>query len=99
MCIRDRVDSTTFARLPVTSIDNALQGRIAGGQVMQSSGEPGTGVSVRVRGPASLNAGNQPLYVVDGVPMLQGTFEQITSTSGQRMTPISACLLYTSRCV
>lgn len=84
------VDSTAFARLPVTSIDNALQGRIAGVQVMQNSGEPGTGVSVRVRGPASLNAGNQPLYVVDGVPMLQGTFEQITSTSGQRMTPISA---------
>lgn len=83
------VDSTAFARIPVASIDNALQGRIAGVQVMQNSGEPGTGVSVRVRGPASLNAGNQPLYVVDGVPMLQGTFEQITSTSGQRMTPIS----------
>lgn len=83
------VDSTAFARIPVPSIDNALQGRVAGVQVMQNSGEPGTGVSVRVRGPASLNAGNQPLYVVDGVPMLQGTFEQITSTSGQRMTPIS----------
>lgn len=83
------VDSTTFARIPVASIDNALQGRVPGVQVMQNSGEPGTGVSVRVRGPASLNAGNQPLYVVDGVPMLQGTFEQITSTSGQRMTPIS----------
>jgi len=83
------VDSTAFARIPVASIDNALQGRIAGVQVMQNSGEPGAGVSVRVRGPASLNAGNQPLYVVDGVPMLQGTFEQITSTSGQRMTPIS----------
>jgi len=83
------VDSTAFARLNVASIDNALQGRIAGVQVMQNSGEPGTGVSVRVRGPASLNAGNQPLYVIDGVPMLQGTFEQITSTSGQRMTPIS----------
>jgi len=83
------VDSSAFARLNVVSIDNALQGRIAGVQVMQNSGEPGTGVSVRVRGPASLNAGNQPLYVIDGVPMLQGTFEQITSTSGQRMTPIS----------
>jgi TonB-linked SusC/RagA family outer membrane protein len=83
------VDSSAFARIPVVSIDNALQGRIAGVQVMQNSGEPGTGVSVRVRGPASLNAGNQPLYVIDGVPMLQGTFEQITSTSGQRMTPIS----------
>lgn len=83
------VDSTAIARIPVASIDNALQGRVAGVQVMQNSGEPGAGVSVRVRGPASLNAGNQPLYVVDGVPILQGTFEQITSTSGQRMTPIS----------
>lgn len=83
------VDSTAFSNIPVASIDNALQGRVAGVQVMQNSGEPGAGVSVRVRGPASLNAGNQPLYVVDGVPMLQGTFEQITSTSGQRMTPIS----------
>ncbi|MCO4098709.1 SusC/RagA family TonB-linked outer membrane protein [Gemmatimonas sp.] len=83
------VDSTALARIPVASIDNALQGRIAGVQVMQNSGEPGAGVSVRVRGPASLNAGNQPLYVIDGVPILQGTFEQITGTSGQRMTPIS----------
>jgi TonB-linked SusC/RagA family outer membrane protein len=83
------VDSTAIARIPVVALDNALQGRIAGVQVMQNSGEPGAGVSVRVRGPASLNAGNQPLYVIDGVPILQGSFEQITSTSGQRMTPIS----------
>jgi TonB-linked SusC/RagA family outer membrane protein len=83
------IDSSAFANVPVASIDNAFQGKIPGVQVMQNAGEPGTGVSVRVRGPASLNAGNQPLYVVDGVPMLQGSFEQITSTSGQRVTPIS----------
>jgi TonB-linked SusC/RagA family outer membrane protein len=83
------IDSSAFEALPVVSLDNALQGRVAGVQVMQNSGEPGGGVSVRIRGPASLNAGSQPLYVIDGVPMLQGTFEQITGTSGQRMTPIS----------
>jgi TonB-linked SusC/RagA family outer membrane protein len=83
------IDSTAFDALPVVSLDNALQGRVAGVQVIQNSGEPGGGVSVRIRGPASLNAGSQPLYVIDGVPMLQGTFEQITGTSGQRMTPIS----------
>jgi TonB-linked SusC/RagA family outer membrane protein len=83
------IDSTSIARVPVASIDNAFQGKIAGVQVMQNAGEPGTGVSVRVRGPASLNAGNQPLYVVDGVPIIQGTVEQLTSTSGQRITPIS----------
>ncbi len=83
------VDSSAFESVPVVSIDNALQGRVPGVQVMQNSGEPGGGVSVRIRGPASLNAGSQPLYVIDGVPMLQGTFEQITGTSGQRMSPIS----------
>ena len=83
------IDSSAFEALPVVSLDNALQGRVAGVQVIQNSGEPGGGVSVRIRGPASLNAGSQPLYVIDGVPMLQGTFEQITGTSGQRMTPIS----------
>src|SRR5205085_8451502 len=62
------IDSAAIAAIPVVAVDNAIQGKIAGVQVMQNSGEPGAGVSVRVRGPASLNAGNQPLYVVDGVP-------------------------------
>ncbi len=82
------VDSTAFARTPVASIDNALQGRIAGVQVVQNSGEPGSGVSVRVRGPASMNAGNQPLYVVDGVPILQGSYSQ-AGQSGQDQSVIS----------
>jgi TonB-linked SusC/RagA family outer membrane protein len=83
------VDSTAFSRAPVAAIDNALQGRIAGVQVMQNSGEPGSGVSVRVRGPASLNAGNQPLYVVDGVPILQGAYAQV-GQSGQDQSAVSA---------
>ncbi|HEY0971057.1 MAG TPA: TonB-dependent receptor [Gemmatimonadales bacterium] len=83
------VDSTAFANVPVASIDNALQGKIPGVQVVQNSGEPGSGVSVRVRGPASLNAGNQPLYVVDGVPILQGSYSQ-AGQSGQDQTAISA---------
>jgi TonB-linked SusC/RagA family outer membrane protein len=82
------VDSSTFANTPVASVDNALQGRIPGVQVMQNSGEPGSGISMRVRGPASLNAGNQPLYVVDGVPMIQGSLSQI-ALSGQDVTAIS----------
>jgi TonB-linked SusC/RagA family outer membrane protein len=84
------VDSNTFRNIPVAAIDNALQGKVAGVQVIQNSGEPGGGVSLRVRGPASLNAGNQPLYVVDGIPVLQDNFEQLTSTSGQRQNPMSA---------
>jgi TonB-linked SusC/RagA family outer membrane protein len=82
------VDSTAFANTPVAGVDNALQGRIPGVQVMQNSGEPGSGISIRVRGPASLNAGNAPLYVVDGVPMIQGSLSQI-ALSGQDVTAIT----------
>ncbi|HEX5580620.1 MAG TPA: TonB-dependent receptor plug domain-containing protein, partial [Gemmatimonadaceae bacterium] len=83
------VDSTAFANIPVASIDNALQGKLPGVQVMQNSGEPGSGVSVRVRGPASINAGNRPLYVVDGVPIIQDGFAQ-AGQSGQDQTAMSA---------
>jgi TonB-linked SusC/RagA family outer membrane protein len=82
------IDSTSLANIPVAGIDNALQGKLAGVQVMQNSGEPGSGLSIRVRGPASLNAGNQPLYVVDGVPIIQGSLGQI-SLSGQDMTAVT----------
>ena len=51
-----------------TSIEQAMQGRIAGVQVTQNSGSPGGGISVQIRGINSLN-GNEPLYVVDGIAM------------------------------
>lgn len=53
---------------PITSPVQALQGKAAGVQVVQPSGKPGIGMSVRVRGSTSVLAGNEPLYVVDGVP-------------------------------
>lgn len=52
---------------PVTSIDQALQGRIAGADVMTTSGEPGATTSIRIRGTRSITASNEPLIVVDGV--------------------------------
>ena len=56
-------------RIPVVGIDEALQGRAAGVTVSKSNGQPGGGVSVRVRGPSSINSNNQPLYVIDGIPL------------------------------
>lgn len=50
-------------------IDQALQGRVAGVQVTQTSGQPGGTVNIRVRGWSSISAGNEPLYVIDGVPL------------------------------
>lgn len=54
--------------LPLASFDQAMQGRMAGVQVTQSSGAPGGAVTVRVRGFGSISASNEPLYVIDGFP-------------------------------
>ncbi|MGE4287474.1 MAG: SusC/RagA family TonB-linked outer membrane protein [Salinivirgaceae bacterium] len=53
---------------PMVSAAEALQGKAAGVQVIQPSGKPGVALSVRVRGATSVEAGNEPLYVVDGLP-------------------------------
>lgn len=54
---------------PVSSPDRLLQGSISGVQVTQTSGQPGAGTSVQIRGNSSLSAGTQPLYVIDGFPI------------------------------
>jgi len=58
---------------PTGAVSNALQGKAAGVQVVVNSGSPGAGASVRVRGSASITANSEPLYVVDGLPAMQGT--------------------------
>jgi TonB-dependent starch-binding outer membrane protein SusC len=68
--------------VPTPSIDNALQGRVAGVQVVQNSGNPGAALTVRVRGATSITAGNEPLYVIDGIPVTQGNFSGIDGTFG-----------------
>ncbi len=52
-----------------TNVNQMLQGRAAGVEVIQNNGEPGTGAQVRIRGGTSLSASNEPLYVIDGVPI------------------------------
>ena len=53
--------------MPVTTVDAALQGRIAGADIMSTSGEPGATTTIRIRGTRSITASNEPLIVVDGV--------------------------------
>ena len=62
-----RVDGKQFENLPIQSFDRALQGRAAGVQVTSQSGQPGSAINVRVRGVGSIGAGNDPLYIIDGV--------------------------------
>jgi TonB-dependent starch-binding outer membrane protein SusC len=64
------INSQDLVRVTVPTLDQAFQGRAAGVTVTQNTGAPGEGVSIRIRGVSSLNSGNYPLYVVDGVPTL-----------------------------
>lgn len=66
------VSPERFKEIPVTSLDQALQGQAAGVQVTQSSGTPGGGLTVRIRGATSISASNRPLFIVDGVPVASG---------------------------
>jgi len=64
-----KVSSNDLNKLPVAGVAQALQGRVAGVEVTQTTGAPGEGVSVRIRGIGSINSGNDPLYIVDGIAM------------------------------
>ncbi len=81
--------------LPVAGADQAMQGKIAGVTVNNNGGQPGGGVSVRVRGITSVN-NNEPLYVVDGVPILTSTsstaFNVLGGGGGQTSNSILATL-------
>ncbi|MCD7971003.1 MAG: SusC/RagA family TonB-linked outer membrane protein [Alistipes sp.] len=68
----------TLKDLPVTSFEQALQGAAAGIQIGVPDGQPGGKVEVRIRGIGSVNASNQPLYVVDGVPVNTNNNESVT---------------------
>lgn len=62
------VTAKDIADRPIINAAQAIQGKAAGVQVVQPSGKPGVGMTVRIRGANSISAGNDPLYVVDGVP-------------------------------
>jgi TonB-linked SusC/RagA family outer membrane protein len=63
------VRSEEIQNIPVSSFENALQGRMAGVNVAESTGEPGASPQITIRGTGSISAGNSPLYVIDGVPI------------------------------
>ena len=61
------VDVESISGTPVSSVGQALQGRVAGAEFMSQNGEPGEAGTVQIRGSRSISAGNQPLIVVDGI--------------------------------
>jgi TonB-linked SusC/RagA family outer membrane protein len=65
------VDVNGMAKLPVLTVDQALQGKAPGVRITQNTGQPGEGVSVRIRGVGTIND-NNPLFIIDGVPTKDG---------------------------
>ncbi len=76
------VSGEEISKVPVTSFDQALQGRAAGVQVRQVTGKPGGETSVRIRGTSSITAGNEPLYVIDGMMITSNS--SATTAGGNR---------------
>ena len=69
-----KVDGDKIASIPTPSFESALQGRAAGVQVIQGSGLAGSGSVIRIRGVSAISASGDPLYVIDGVPVIQENF-------------------------
>ncbi|MFO0093997.1 MAG: TonB-dependent receptor domain-containing protein [Gemmatimonadaceae bacterium] len=77
------LDSTLIGRAQAVTVDQALQGKVAGAQISQNSGGPGGGgISVRLRGTNSFISGSDPLYIIDGVIVDNGS-AQLTDLGGR----------------
>ncbi len=82
------VKAETVQSISTASVAGALQGAASGVQITQLSGAPGGEVRVRVRGASSINGSNNPLYVIDGIPMFSG--ETISNSfGGQRNSAVT----------
>ena len=92
------ISSDDIAERPITNAAQAIQGKAAGVQVIQPSGKPGAGMSVRIRGSNSISGGNDPLYVIDGVPTMD--VSSINPTDIESMTILkdaSSAAIYGAR--
>ncbi len=77
------VTADDFNKGVIASPEQLLQGRAAGVQITSSSGEPGAGINMRIRGTSSVRNGNNPLFVVDGVPLSGGDASGGVQAGGQ----------------
>lgn len=83
------VTAKTLTESPVTSLEQALEGKMAGVQVTPATGAPGGAVVVNIRGTSSISAGNEPLYVVDGLPILSQDISQKGGYQGNSLSGIA----------
>ena len=94
------VDMEDLANAAAQSVDEALQGRLAGVEILTTDGEPGSAASIRIRGTRSISASNEPLIVVDGVMDAVSSFSDIDPAEIKNVTVLkdaSSTAIYGSR--
>ena len=92
------VSTDDLDQRPINMVSQALQGKAAGVSVTRPNGEPGAGMVIRVRGTTSINGSNDPLYVVDGVPMTDIAFLSANDIESiQVLKDASSAAIYGSR--
>ncbi len=94
-----KVDGEQLGKVPVSSVQQSLQGRIAGVNVTSETGAPGAGISVRVRGTGSISSSNEPLYIVDGIPV-EGALNTLAASDIEEISVLkdaSSAAVYGSR--
>jgi TonB-linked SusC/RagA family outer membrane protein len=74
-----KIKGEEIRNMPVPNFNQAIQGRAAGVFVETQNGKVGEGIKVRIRGASSVNSSNQPLYVVDGIPLAEGGYGSSTA--------------------
>ncbi|MEO8405003.1 MAG: SusC/RagA family TonB-linked outer membrane protein, partial [Chitinophagaceae bacterium] len=88
------IQAKDFNKGPTSNPDQLLQGKVAGLQVINSSGQPGAATIVKIRGSNSIRSGNTPLYVIDGIPLDGRSARPGLNNSGLGNTPDANPLLY-----
>ncbi|WP_258097862.1 SusC/RagA family TonB-linked outer membrane protein [Marinoscillum pacificum] len=83
-----QVSGEDIENIPVPSFEQAIQGRTAGVQITSQNGKVGGGINIRVRGASSISASNEPLYVVDGIPITTDN-QSLTSAATNPLSDIN----------
>ncbi|MFA5848817.1 MAG: TonB-dependent receptor [Bacteroidales bacterium] len=83
------INSKELENSPIKDVMTAMQGKVAGVQILSSDGAPGSSIQIRVRGASSLNSGNTPLYVVDGIPIETTTSSLLNVDDEHGLSPLA----------